>query len=96
MDARDAFFAASSFAIILLIALAAVLTVAFLFTLGSPLLLFGGLAALGLLAIPLLVGALAFFIGLWYIIYALMKEYSSKKEPEKKGGNYTLERIRKA
>lgn len=96
MDGRDAIFASSSLAAILILVLAAVLIAAFLFTFGSPLLLIGLIAGAGALGLAALAGALIAFISLWYIAYALLREAFPENRPAAEKGDYTLGRIKKA
>jgi hypothetical protein len=98
MDSRDVFYAAASLAAVLFILLAAAVAAAFLFTLGSPLLLFGSILALGVTGLLLLFGVIVAAVSVWYVIYAILaSHFGHKKEgdaPEK--GGFTLGRIRQS
>ena len=98
MDGKDVFYAAASLAALLLIVLIGVLAAVFIFFFGSPLLLLGGIGALGLLGIFALAGILAALVSAWYVIYALLKGFMSGGEKPAKPpkGGYTLGRVRKA
>lgn len=95
MEANDLMYAAGALAAVLFLALLGVLAAAFLFTLGSPLVLIGSLLAMGALGLVALFGVLMAFISLWYVVYALLKNMGRKEEKPAKG-NYTLDRMRKS
>ena len=97
MDSRDAFYAAVSLAAVLLILLLAAVAAAFLFTLGSPLVLLGSILALGVGGIMLLFGIAVAAVSAWYVVYAFLdSHFGGKKEESPQKGDYTLGRIRKS
>ena len=96
MESKDIFFAAASLAVVLLILLLGVVAAIFLFTLGSPLLLLGGLVGLGALGLVALFGILVAIIGAWYIVYAFLKQQLGAKEEAPQKGDYTIERIKRS
>jgi hypothetical protein len=97
MEQKDVMLAAASLAVVLFLILVGVIALVFLFTLGSPLMMLGGLLAMGALGIVALFGIAVALLSVWYVVYALLKYATGQKEPEKhpKGG-YTLDRIRKS
>ncbi|MDD5171486.1 MAG: hypothetical protein PHF60_00425 [Candidatus ainarchaeum sp.] len=96
MDKNDILSAAASLAVLALLVVLVIAAVMFLFTFGSPLVLLGAIMAAGVLGLIVLFGIAVALIGVWYVIYALMKSYFGPKEESKSKGNYTLERLKKA
>jgi len=97
MESKDVFLSAASLAAVLLFLLIGIGAAIVLFTVGSPLVLVGGIMALGLLGVFLLLGVAAAVVSAWYIVYAFLSEHiGAKKADAPVKGNYTLGRIKKA
>jgi membrane protein implicated in regulation of membrane protease activity len=97
MATQDIFLAAASLAAVLLFLLIGVGAALVIFTIGSPLVLLGGIMALGLAGVFLLAGIAAAVISAWYVVYAFLNEHFSEKKAQKPvKGDYTLKRIKKA
>jgi|WetSurMetagenome_2_1015567.scaffolds.fasta_scaffold41098_4 hypothetical protein len=97
MTTKDIFLASASLAAVLLFILIVVGAAIVIFTLGSPLVLLGGILALGLAGVFLLLGMASAVICAWYIVYAFLNErFSGKKAQKPVKGDYTLNRIKKA
>ncbi len=96
MDPKDVFSAAASLAVVLLLLLLGAAALLFLFTLGSPLLLIGGILGLGAIGLIVLFGILVAIVGVWYVIYAYIRQKAGTKGgDDNTKGNYTLDRIQR-
>lgn len=97
MATKDIPLAAASLAAVLLFLLIGVGAALVIFTIGSPLVLLGGIMALGLAGVFLLTGIAAAVISAWYVVYAFLNEHLGEKSAQKPvKGDYTLNRIKKA
>jgi hypothetical protein len=96
MEKKDLLIAAVSLFAILGISAAAILLILILFTAGSPMVLIGILAGLGIWGIFVILSVFFAVLSGWYIIYALIRNFICPEKETVQKGNYSIERIKKA
>jgi membrane protein implicated in regulation of membrane protease activity len=91
---QDLLLSAASLAVIIGIALLILLIVATVFIFGSPLGIIAFISGLGIIGILIAISIISGFITIWYVIYALLKNFLSPKKENPDKGNYSMDRIK--